>query len=50
MNADNTQLPYLKVGFQAGIPAMGLNPTMILLAAGSSNLGSPEESQYLPII
>jgi hypothetical protein len=45
MNADNLGLAYLKVGFRAGIPKLGLDPTMRLLATGNSTSGSPEESQ-----
>jgi hypothetical protein len=43
MNADDLRLPYLKVGFRAGIPETGLDPAMRLLATGSSTSGSPEE-------
>jgi hypothetical protein len=45
MNADDLRLPYLKVGFRAGIPETGIDPTMRLLATGSSTSGSPEESR-----
>jgi hypothetical protein len=44
MNADNLRLPYLRVGFRAGIPETGLDPAMRLLVTGRSTSGSPEES------
>jgi hypothetical protein len=45
MNADDLRLPYLKVGSVSEIPETGLDPTMRLLATGSSTSGSPEESR-----